>query len=371
MQHDEESPMLAISFRAQKIEMVLRKGITARNVKEHIIGTAEQQQQSERLSLSDIKLLFKGKVVTEDDADIMELVSKKSKSSRKPQKRYNIMAMGRPASEVQRINETFAEGIKNAPRIRDDLTAEGKLDAERRKRLGRKMLHEAGKRNRIPGGQGSSQSYGFGQIRVLPNLPEQEKARSILTQLANDPGVLACMAKHKWNVGSLSELYPDGRVGQSAVCVMGLNKNKGQEILLRIRTDDLKGFRKMLSIRKVLFHELAHNVYSEHDNDFFRLMRQIEKECNEMDWTNGSGLTTSVDSVDYISGGSHRLGGRVSDLSARDLAARAAMGRLTAEEEEIQNNCGCGLDTDLFLPDSLKPRGNNKSCVDHKMDTSK
>ena len=67
------------------------------------------------------------------------------------------------------------------------------------------------------------------------------------------------MAKHKWNVGSLAELYPDGKVGESAVCVMGLNENKGQRIELRIRTDDLKGFRKILSIRKVLFHELAHN----------------------------------------------------------------------------------------------------------------
>lgn len=32
-----------------------------------------------------------------------------------------------------------------------------------------------------------------------------------------------------------------GKVGISPVCILGLNVNKGQEILLRLRTDDLKG----------------------------------------------------------------------------------------------------------------------------------
>jgi hypothetical protein len=53
-------------------------------------------------------------------------------------------------------------------------------------------------------------------------------SRDILTTLANDPGILACMNLHKWKVGSLAEPYPEGKVGESAVCVMGLNKNKGQ-----------------------------------------------------------------------------------------------------------------------------------------------
>lgn len=34
----------------------------------------------------------------------------------------------------------------------------------------------------------------------------------------------------------------------------------------------------MLSIRKVLFHELAHNVHSEHDERFFSLVREIGPE---------------------------------------------------------------------------------------------
>ena len=42
-------------------------------------------------------------------------------------------------------------------------------------------------------------------------------------------------------MGALCELYPEGQVGVSDVCVMGLNQNSGQKILLRLRTDDLQG----------------------------------------------------------------------------------------------------------------------------------
>lgn len=61
-------------------------------------------------------------------------------------------------------------------------------------------------------------------------------------------------------VGLLSEMSPEGKVGVSAVCVLGYNVNKGQEISLRLRTDDYKGFRKYLRIRETLVHELAHMV---------------------------------------------------------------------------------------------------------------
>ena len=59
------------------------------------------------------------------------------------------------------------------------------------------------------------------------------------------------MRLHRWKVGCLCEMYPEGLVGVSEVCVMGLNENRGQRIRLRLRTDDLQGFRKILSIKKV------------------------------------------------------------------------------------------------------------------------
>lgn len=41
-----------------------------------------------------------------------------------------------------------------------------------------------------------------------------------------------------------------------------------QEIQLRLRTDDLLGFRKYERIRDTLMHELAHNEFGDHDNNF-------------------------------------------------------------------------------------------------------
>lgn len=152
----------------------------------------------------------------------------------------------------------------------------------------------------------------FGSIRVLDSFPDKDEARALLEQLAHDPGVLAVMRAHRWRVGVLSEMYPDGKVGVDPVCVLGLNENKGAEIKLRIRTDDLRGFRRFLrsaaapvaafhlfltplfhyrSIKKVLFHELAHNEHSEHNDDFYRLMLQVERECDASDWRQSRGRT--------------------------------------------------------------------------------
>ena len=133
-------------------------------------------------------------------------------------------------------------------------------------------------------------SYGFTSIETLPGLPNQNEARKILTTLANDPGVLEVMKKRGWKVPILAELYPDGSVGEDPVCVLGLNVNHGEKILLRIRTDDLSGFRKLRTVKETLYHELAHNQFGPHDEKFYRLMREITKESDSF---NLSGRTLS------------------------------------------------------------------------------
>jgi len=307
------------------------------------------------ISPSEIKLIHKGKVIScfDDETDsgsaisslydsLTKGLSKKKTSFQEDKKTIiRVMAMGVPLTEVKEIELSKA----NAPRIRDDLSKDGRRQVEERQRLGRKMLADAAKKDSTR----NQTTYGFGRIETLPMLPDQNRAKEILNSLANDPGILACMAKHKWNVGCLAELFPEGKVGESPVTVMGLNQNKGSKILLRLRTDDLSGFRKILNIKKVLYHELAHNVHSEHDENFFQLMRQIEKECNEMDWTEGAGFsTTGIESnMTSFQGGTYRLGGDEQNLSQtnvniRELAARAALMRMSKEEQEIQDACGCG-----------------------------
>jgi hypothetical protein len=70
------------------------------------------------------------------------------------------------------------------------------------------------------------------------------------------------MQKHQFSVGILTELAPHEHPH-----LLGLNVNQGQAIKLRLRTDDYSGFRAYLNIRKVLCHELAHNVWGDHDNN--------------------------------------------------------------------------------------------------------
>lgn len=44
---------------------------------------------------------------------------------------------------------------------------------------------------------------------------------------------------------------------------------------MRLRTDDLKGFRRYDRIKETLLHELAHMVYGSHDTDFKELNSQV------------------------------------------------------------------------------------------------
>ncbi|KAJ6800473.1 uncharacterized protein M6B38_200610 [Iris pallida] len=124
------------------------------------------------------------------------------------------------------------------------------------------------------------------------NPPPSEALRR-MHMLACDPGIVAIMNKHRWRVGIMTEMAPVGYVGISPKCILGFNKNKGEEISLRLRTDDLKGFRKYESIKKTLLHELAHMVYSEHDANFFALDSQLNQEAANLDWTKSRSHTLS------------------------------------------------------------------------------
>ncbi|KAM3189529.1 hypothetical protein ACQJBY_068053 [Aegilops geniculata] len=128
--------------------------------------------------------------------------------------------------------------------------------------------------------------------RVELNPPPSEALKR-MHMLACDPGIIAIMNKHRWRVGIMTEMAPVGYVGVSPKCILGFNKNMGEEISLRLRTDDLKGFRKYESIKKTLLHELAHMVHSEHDAHFFALNKQLNEEAASLDWTKSSGHVLS------------------------------------------------------------------------------
>ncbi|ODQ63428.1 WLM-domain-containing protein [Nadsonia fulvescens var. elongata DSM 6958] len=123
--------------------------------------------------------------------------------------------------------------------------------------------------------------YVFHGLKVLP-CPGFQKAQELLERLASDPAVLHIMKKHKFSVGILTELDPVTNTTHNGKR-LGFNINMGQEISLRLRTDSNDGWRQYSGIRKVLCHELTHNVYSDHDRNFWDLCKTLERECDAAD----------------------------------------------------------------------------------------
>jgi hypothetical protein len=364
---------ILISFRGKKWEIPFHESsgpkegdtrvsaITVGDIRRQVSKHATTGNPSTKLinENDSIKLIYKGKVLKNDDEllkDVFLPVMAASGKRPAPSKSYRIVASGVFRTETEAMNSEIRDGIQKAKSlVKDDLTEEGQRQMKQRKLQGQRLLQKAIHKNAQRRSNSTEcNKYGFGRIETLPDLPNEAKAREILTSIASDPGIKACMAKHKWNVETLSEMYPEGQVGVTDACVMGLNRNKGTKIELRLRTDDMKGFRKNLSIREVLYHELAHNVHSDHNGEFFQLMRQIKRECQQMDWTQGNGIS-SVNGEIYVDrslvqAGTYRLGGADNDtvnnnkLSPRERAGRAAIRRRGGNSQQC-HDCDNGSDS--------------------------
>eukprot|EP00438_Fugacium_kawagutii_P004606 Skav228997 [mRNA] locus=scaffold127:199578:200786:+ [translate_table: standard] len=58
--------------------------------------------------------------------------------------------------------------------------------------------------------------------------------------------------------------------------LLGYNQNFGGMIVLRLRTDTLKGFRPYHDLINTLIHELTHNVWGPHDHNFWKLFGELK-----------------------------------------------------------------------------------------------
>ena len=195
-------------------------------------------------------------------------------------------------------------------------------------------------------------TYTFHSIQPLPYLPNPERSQRFLERLANDPGIKTAMRIHKFSVGLLTEMNPAEHTTQESR-TLGLNRNRGEVIELRLRTDRYDGYRDYRVIRKTLCHELSHNVWGDHDRNFWDLTKQIEQEVERADWKHGGHQLAQgefydpedhgigdehLDSGGWV-GGEFILGSdRTSNnegLSRREIMARAAMNRL-AKQKQLQ-----------------------------------
>ncbi|XP_014628123.1 uncharacterized protein [Glycine max] len=240
----------------------------------------------------------------------------------------SIIMMGVPTNEVEEV-------LQNA---KTDLRIAGFEDEEKRQK--QRISHGPHISLKLPQGQYIFCDFRTLQIPGIELNPPPSEALKRMHMLAADPGIVAVMNKHRWHVGIMTEMAPIGYVGVSPKCILGFNKNHGEEISLRLRTDDLKGFRKYESIKKTLLHELAHMIYSEHDVNFYALYKQLNQEASSLDWTRSASHTlsgvrnTAIYEDNFIaetSSNPQKLGGNRTDqlISARESSVAAAYYRLT------------------------------------------
>lgn len=242
-----------------------------------------------------------------------------------------IKGIGTPTKDVQKLND-MASRVAARRSAREDV-----------RRAGRQMKHSV---NHDWKKVQEEATYTFHAIEPLKYLPNPEKSRRYLERLANDPGIKASMRKHKFSVGLLTEMNPAEHTTHESK-TLGLNRNAGEVIELRLRTDSYDGYRDYKVIRKTLCHELSHNVHSEHDRKFWDLTKQIEKEVDQNDYMHG-GHTLSQDEFydpedeydeEHADGGGWKGGefvlGGSSDsqgMSRREIIARAAMARIEKQK---------------------------------------
>ncbi|KAF7293240.1 Zinc metalloproteinase [Mycena chlorophos] len=196
----------------------------------------------------------------------------------------------------------------------------------------------------------SDLSYRFHKVAPLPHLPNPDSAMTVLQRLANDKAIQHVMREHKFTVGMLTELDPRERPD-----LLGLNENHGQTIKVRIRTDSYDGFRVYSESRRTLCHELAHNVFGPHDENFKRLNSQLNREVAEFERAAKEGAHRLLggdvyepDEAEALALTSHVLGGGEGnsnlELDSVDERRRrvleAALGRLKRQEQELEDSCG-------------------------------
>ncbi|RKF65391.1 Ubiquitin and WLM domain-containing metalloprotease [Erysiphe neolycopersici] len=147
--------------------------------------------------------------------------------------------------------------------------------------------------------------YTFIKLQPLSYLPNPSRSLQFLQRLKDDAGIKSVMRKHKFTVPLLTEMDPteytqSNHEGTSRT--LGLNRNQGEIIELRLRTDAYDGYRDYKTIRRTLCHELTHNVYGPHNRDFWDLCKQIEKEVETADWRSGGRAVGGSDTYEPING---------------------------------------------------------------------
>jgi len=218
--------------------------------------------------------------------------------------------------------------------------------------------------------------------------PTPFEAEALLKKLSTDPGIIDIMTSRKFRVGILTEMSPTeaqdrmAKRGTPNVDLLGYNQNQGEMIVLRLRTDTLKGFRPYPDLINTLIHELTHNVWGPHDHNFWKLYGELKAQYMKFHrfWSHGGQSANGSSSGQFQgfagddtdeSGGTSSgfgkvLGGMESlpatDADRRSRATAAAEARAVSSFDFLGSGgawitvCPCGqIHDDGACPEGLQP----------------
>ncbi|CDO53368.1 hypothetical protein DV495_001281 [Geotrichum candidum] len=249
---------LTISFKNEPYTIQVEDDTTLFNLQQII-------QERSSIPIPNQKLFAPkvGLVKSTGDTDVLVSTVFPTEQSRK-----KIMLMGTPINKMQEVKQTQQDKAEEMEKLY--------RREQRIRTLGAARISPA---LRVVS---QANTYTFQKLEPLQFLPHPERALAILERLRDDRGIRAIMNKYHWSVPLLTELDPSSNSWEGGK-LLGLNKNKGEVILLRLRTDAYDGFRNYNNIRKVLVHELTHNVHSDHGEMFLGLCSHLEKEVIRLD----------------------------------------------------------------------------------------
>lgn len=192
------------------------------------------------------------------------------------------------------------------------------------------------------------------KIACLKRFDNRDYALDTLHYLAK--AVAPLMHQYGFKIGMLCEMYPKD------LLLLGLNVNKGQKILIRLRQPHAENaFYPMSDLVGTMLHELTHNVHGPHNDQFYALLGELRKKydsgnfdssyvCEENSLGGGyvapweKPKTVRQKRLEALSKGKYkaeaqRLGG--SRVLALPAAMREAM--LKAAEQRILDSKWCHL----------------------------
>ena len=332
---DQPQLTLTIHHRGAPLEVTLPAHSSLSDLSKHVADILSIPPQNQKFMITPKVGTLKPPFDPEHDRPLSTLVAKK------------IVLMGSSTSEISTLSTQLAAAT--APRKPSPI----KPATPSRRRDWRKAKEES--------------QYTFHHLEPLRYFRDPERSLRFLERLRDDPGIKAAMVKHKFSVGLLTEMDPAMHTTHESR-TLGLNRNRGEVIELRLRTDAFDGYRDYKTIRKTLCHELAHNVWGPHDRNFWELCKEIEREVERADWTRGGRrlgeeefYNPQDDGVgdDHVDsggwqGGDYVLGGGesgVAGLSRREILAKAVDERRRRENDSQMPRDGSG-DGDSSAPGS-------------------